>query len=109
MSPEIIFQLHLVLGYVAWLLCFGVYILPRLRSMDRFEAHRASRGDADLGTGARISAHAGLPRLHRKHAKAAQLDAIRATQGLFHPFEDSVHRSLRLGTGQAGALDDTLD
>jgi hypothetical protein len=41
MSPEIIFQLHLVLGYVAWLLCFGVYILPRLRSMDRFEAHRA--------------------------------------------------------------------
>src|SRR6476661_8682092 len=41
MSPETIFQLHLVLGYVAWLLCFGVYILPRLRSMDRFEAQRA--------------------------------------------------------------------
>ncbi len=41
MSPEIIFQLHLVLGYVAWLLCFGVYILPRLRAMGRFEAHRA--------------------------------------------------------------------
>src|ERR1700733_12893159 len=41
MSPETLFQIHLVLGYVAWLLCFGVYILPRLRSMDRFEAHRA--------------------------------------------------------------------
>ena len=41
MSPETIFQIHLVLGYVAWLLCFSVYILPRLRSMDRFEAHRA--------------------------------------------------------------------
>ena len=41
MPPKIIFQLHLVLGYVAWLLCFGVYILPRLRSMGRFEAHRA--------------------------------------------------------------------
>src|SRR5690349_13712257 len=41
MSPETIFQLHLVLGYVAWLLCFGVYILPRLRSMGRFEAQRA--------------------------------------------------------------------
>jgi hypothetical protein len=40
-SPEIIFQIHLVLGYVAWLLCFGVYILPRLRSMNRVEAHRA--------------------------------------------------------------------
>ena len=41
MSQETLFQIHLVLGYVAWLLCFGVYILPRLRSMQRFEAHRA--------------------------------------------------------------------
>ena len=40
MSPQIIFLMHLVLGYVAWLLCFGVYILPRLRSMDRLEAQR---------------------------------------------------------------------
>jgi len=39
--PETLFQIHLVLGYVAWLLCFGVYILPRLRSMGRVEAHRA--------------------------------------------------------------------
>jgi hypothetical protein len=29
MSPEILFPIQLVLGYVAWLLCFGVYILPR--------------------------------------------------------------------------------
>ena len=41
MSPQIIFLLHLVLGYVAWLLCFGVYVLPRLKSMDRVDAHRA--------------------------------------------------------------------
>ena len=41
MSSQTIFQMQLVLGYVAWLLCFRVYILPRLRSMDRFEAHRA--------------------------------------------------------------------
>jgi hypothetical protein len=41
MSTQTIFQMQLVLGYVAWLLCFGVYILPRLRSMERFEAHRA--------------------------------------------------------------------
>jgi hypothetical protein len=40
MSPETLFQIHLVLGYVAWLLCFGVYILPRLKSIDRFEAQR---------------------------------------------------------------------
>jgi len=41
MTPEIIFPIHLVLGYVAWLLCFSVYILPKLRSKGRVEAHRA--------------------------------------------------------------------
>jgi hypothetical protein len=41
MSTETLFRIHLVSGYVAWLLCFGVYILPWLRSMGRFEAHRA--------------------------------------------------------------------
>ena len=41
MSSGNIFQIQLVLGYVAWLLCFGVYILPRLQAMDRVEAHRA--------------------------------------------------------------------
>jgi hypothetical protein len=41
MSSQIVFQTQLVLGYVAWLLCFGVYIWPRLGSMDSIEAHRA--------------------------------------------------------------------
>jgi hypothetical protein len=41
MSPEIIFSLQLVLGYVAWLLCFGVYVMPRLKAMDRVAAQRA--------------------------------------------------------------------
>jgi hypothetical protein len=41
MSPERLFQLHLALGYVAWLLCFRVYVWPRLKSMDPFEAQRA--------------------------------------------------------------------
>jgi hypothetical protein len=41
MSPLIIFRTQLVLGYVAWLLCFGVYIWPRLKSIDTIEAHRA--------------------------------------------------------------------
>jgi len=36
----LIFNTHLVLGYVSCLLVFGTYILPRLRSMDRFAAHR---------------------------------------------------------------------
>lgn len=41
MSTEPIFQTHLVLGYVAWSLCFGAYILPWLKSVDSVKAHRA--------------------------------------------------------------------
>ena len=41
MSPETVFRIHLALGYVAWLLCFGVYIWPRLKAMDHLEAQRA--------------------------------------------------------------------
>ena len=41
MSSETIFRIHLVFGYIAWLLCFGVYIWPRLKAMDRFDAQRA--------------------------------------------------------------------
>jgi hypothetical protein len=41
MSPETIFRIQLVLGYVAWLLCFGAYIWPRLKAMGRAEAQRA--------------------------------------------------------------------
>jgi hypothetical protein len=41
MSSEALFQIHLVLGYVAWLLCFGVYVWPWLKAMDQVEAQRA--------------------------------------------------------------------
>jgi len=40
MSPQTIFQLQLVLGYVACLLCFNAYVLPRLKSMDPVQAQR---------------------------------------------------------------------
>ena len=41
MSPAMIFDTHLVLGYVAWLLCFGAYIWPRLKRMENADAQRA--------------------------------------------------------------------
>jgi hypothetical protein len=41
MSPGLIFQTHLVLGYATSLLLFGSYVLPWLRTMDRMEAQRA--------------------------------------------------------------------
>ncbi|HET6179927.1 MAG TPA: hypothetical protein VFE61_23600 [Candidatus Sulfotelmatobacter sp.] len=41
MSSTIIFQMHLIFGYVAWVLCFRAYLLPKLKSMDGVEAQRA--------------------------------------------------------------------
>jgi hypothetical protein len=41
MSTETLFQIHLVSGYVAWLLCFSAYVWPWLTSMDRVAAQRA--------------------------------------------------------------------
>jgi hypothetical protein len=41
MSPQLIFPVDLVLGYVAWVLCFGTYIWPKLKSMESISAQRA--------------------------------------------------------------------
>ena len=41
MSPAIIFNLHLVLGFAAWMLCTNAYILPKLKSMSLIDAQRA--------------------------------------------------------------------
>src|SRR5215469_3136757 len=41
MSVEMLFNIQLVSGYVAWGLCFGAYIMPRLKSMDLVAAERA--------------------------------------------------------------------
>jgi hypothetical protein len=41
MPTGLIFLFHLVLGYIAWPLCFGTYIWPKLSAMSRFEAQRA--------------------------------------------------------------------
>src|SRR6185312_16023653 len=41
MSPATIFDIHLVLGYVPWLLFLGTYAWPKLKSLGRVEAQRA--------------------------------------------------------------------
>lgn len=41
MTPEVIFNLHLALGYLPWLLIFGAYVWPRVAKTDRVAAHRA--------------------------------------------------------------------
>ena len=41
MSSPTVFDIHLGLGYVPWLLAFGAYFWPRLKAMDPVEAQRA--------------------------------------------------------------------
>jgi hypothetical protein len=41
MSTLTIFNVQLVLGYVAWLLCFSAYVMPKLKSMELVAAQRA--------------------------------------------------------------------
>src|SRR5215469_16173590 len=41
MSPATIFRIHLVLGYVPWLLFLGAYLWPWLKSMSQVDAQRA--------------------------------------------------------------------
>jgi hypothetical protein len=40
MTPTLIFNVQMVLGYIAWLLCFSTYFWPKLRGMDVAEATR---------------------------------------------------------------------
>jgi hypothetical protein len=40
MSPETLFNIHLVFGYVAWLLFFAAYAWPWLKTMSQVEAQR---------------------------------------------------------------------
>lgn len=41
MTPTMIFQIHLLLGYGPWLLVCGAWLWPWLWSVDRIAAHRA--------------------------------------------------------------------
>jgi uncharacterized membrane protein len=41
MTPDLIFNLQLGLGYVPWLLIFGAYVWPWVGTTDRITAHRA--------------------------------------------------------------------
>jgi hypothetical protein len=41
MPASEIFNIDMALGYLAWALCLATYVWPRLKAMDRVEAHRA--------------------------------------------------------------------
>jgi len=41
LTPAFVFQIQLVLGYVAWLACYREFVHPRLAAMPRSKAHCA--------------------------------------------------------------------
>ncbi len=41
MPAKDIFLIDMAMGYLAWALSIAAYVWPRLRAMDRVEAHRA--------------------------------------------------------------------
>src|SRR5229473_3820907 len=70
------------------------------------EANGFAGRDADLLTGARIAANAGLARLDGEDAEAAELDAFAAAESVLHGLEDGFDRLLCFAAGDAGLLYD---
>ena len=75
----------------------------------RLESDGLAGGNADLGSGPRIAADAGLAGADAEDAKPAQFNALAGRQSLLQALEDRIHRRFGLGAGQARALDDVMD
>jgi hypothetical protein len=83
MSSQVLFQIQLVLVYLAWLLCFGVYLWPPLKAAadrqrgsqgqpcrERDTPRGSPSGNQAIGTPVRtrvhgVSNHSGLAALAR--------------------------------------------
>jgi len=87
----------------------GPAVFQRMQFLARLESNGLSGGDADLGSGAWVSADAGFAGADAEDAEAAQLNALTGSQGLLEALEDSIHRGFRLGAGQARALNHMMD
>lgn len=70
----------------------------------RLEADGAAWRDADFGTGTRIASNAGFAWAHVEDAKAAEFDAVAASEGALEAFKDSFDGGLSFDAGQSGTL-----
>jgi hypothetical protein len=84
-------------------------LLKRLQVFARLEPNGFSGRDIYFRSGPRVPADAGLPRFHRKHAEASQLNPIIGLEGIFHAIEDSVDCLLRFGLAHSGPLNDLIN
>jgi hypothetical protein len=73
------------------------------------EPHGFSGGNVNFRTRAGIAPDAGLPRLHRKNAKASKLNPIVRFQGVFHAIENGIDGLFSLRLADACPLYDLID
>jgi hypothetical protein len=82
--------------------------LKGLQVFARLKPYGLSRRDVDFGTGTRVPADAGLPRLYGKYAEPAQLDPIVGLEGILHTIEDRIHRLFRFRLAYSCPLYDLI-
>jgi hypothetical protein len=73
------------------------------------ESNRFARGDAYLCSGARIAPDPSLTGSNTEHSKSTQFNAFAGGESLFQALKHRIHRCLRLGPGQACALNHMMD
>jgi hypothetical protein len=84
-------------------------LLQGLQILAGLKAHGLSWRDIHLGTGAGISADAGLAGLDREDAEASQLNPVVGLEGIFHATEDGVDRLFSFRLANTRPLDDLID
>jgi hypothetical protein len=83
-------------------------LLERLQVLAWLESHGLPGRDIHFRSGPRVPADAGLPRFHRKHAEASQLNPIIGFEGIFHAIEDGIDCLLRFRLAHSGPLNDLI-
>jgi hypothetical protein len=82
--------------------------LQRLQVFAGLEAYGLSGRDIHFRSGPRVPADTGLPRLHRKHAEAPQLNPIIGLEGVLHAIKNGIDRLLRFGLAHSRPLNDLI-
>jgi hypothetical protein len=82
--------------------------LERLQIFTGLKPYSFSRRDIYFRASSRIPADTGFPRLHRKHAEAAQFNPIIGFKGVFHTVENRIDRLLGFSLTDTRPLDDLI-
>lgn len=80
-----------------------------LQFAPRFEADGTSRHNLHFGSSARITPDPCFSRLDRKHAEAAQFDAVARHESSLHALKYGIHGLLGPGSWKSSAIDHPLN